>query len=151
MQLLMFPAAVQVIDKIRNNPEDRRIVLTAWNPAALPDMALPPCHMFCQARAPNCYTTSWSPVLAIVAWLEMRTYCVDTCVLMINISRALCVAQSPMSLSCAVRVTSLHYQSDTAVARTHLGTEVCWQLCCSSTWLKASYHVRCTSAAVTLA
>ncbi|KAL3150606.1 hypothetical protein ABBQ32_000413 [Trebouxia sp. C0010 RCD-2024] len=38
----------QVIDKIRHNPEDRRIVLTAWNPAALPEMALPPCHMFCQ-------------------------------------------------------------------------------------------------------
>ena len=40
---------MQVINKIRHNPEDRRIVLTAWNPAALPEMALPPCHMFCQA------------------------------------------------------------------------------------------------------
>ena len=40
---------MQVIDKIRHSPEDRRIVLTAWNPTALPEMALPPCHMFCQA------------------------------------------------------------------------------------------------------
>ena len=37
-----------VIDKVRNSPDDRRIVLSAWNPAALHDMALPPCHMFCQ-------------------------------------------------------------------------------------------------------
>lgn len=37
-----------VIETIRTNPTDRRIVISAWNPAALPDMALPPCHMFAQ-------------------------------------------------------------------------------------------------------
>jgi dihydrofolate reductase/thymidylate synthase len=38
----------QVIHTIKTNPNDRRIVLTAWNPADLGIMALPPCHMFCQ-------------------------------------------------------------------------------------------------------
>eukprot|EP00890_Picochlorum_soloecismus_P005797 jgi/Picsp_1/6218/NSC_03572-R1_dihydrofolate reductase-thymidylate synthase len=38
----------EIIRKIKTNPTDRRLVLTAWNPLALPKMALPPCHMFCQ-------------------------------------------------------------------------------------------------------
>ncbi|KAA8499242.1 Bifunctional dihydrofolate reductase-thymidylate synthase 1 [Porphyridium purpureum] len=37
-----------VIDTLRTNPNDRRMVMSAWNPAALSQMALPPCHMFAQ-------------------------------------------------------------------------------------------------------
>ena len=39
---------VQVINTIKNNPQSRRIVMTAWNPAAIKDMALPPCHILAQ-------------------------------------------------------------------------------------------------------
>jgi len=38
----------ECIHKIRHNPTDRRIILSAWNPSDLKLMALPPCHMFCQ-------------------------------------------------------------------------------------------------------
>jgi len=42
-----------VIHKLKTNPNDRRIVMTAWNPADLEQMALPPCHMFCQFYVAN--------------------------------------------------------------------------------------------------
>lgn len=38
----------EVIHKIKTKPYDRRIILSAWNPADLEKMALPPCHMFAQ-------------------------------------------------------------------------------------------------------
>ena len=43
-----FDQLMDVIDKIKNNPDDRRIILSAWNPSDLKKMALPPCHMFAQ-------------------------------------------------------------------------------------------------------
>lgn len=43
-----FDQLLDIIDKIKNNPNDRRIVLSAWNPSDLKLMALPPCHMFAQ-------------------------------------------------------------------------------------------------------
>ena len=34
----------QLMDKLKNNPDDRRMMVSAWNIADIPGMCLPPCH-----------------------------------------------------------------------------------------------------------
>ncbi len=36
------------IEKLKTNPSDRRLIVSAWNPGEIDDMALPPCHMLFQ-------------------------------------------------------------------------------------------------------
>lgn len=42
-----------IVERIKTDPNDRRLIVTAWNPGELDQMALPPCHMMFQFFVAN--------------------------------------------------------------------------------------------------
>jgi thymidylate synthase len=47
-QVATVDQLAEVIEKIKKDPTDRRLIVSAWNPGEISEMALPPCHMFFQ-------------------------------------------------------------------------------------------------------
>jgi len=43
----------EVIERIKKNPTDRRLLVSAWNPGELDEMSLPPCHVMFQFFVDN--------------------------------------------------------------------------------------------------
>lgn len=44
---------MEVVKALKQNPDSRRIIISAWNPPRIKDMALPPCHAFVQFYVAN--------------------------------------------------------------------------------------------------
>ncbi|KAF6143612.1 hypothetical protein GIB67_012411 [Kingdonia uniflora] len=80
-----FDQLLDVIDKIRNNPDDRRIILSAWNPSDLKLMALPPCHMFAQFYVANgelsCQMYQRSADMGLGVPFNIASYALLTCMI----------------------------------------------------------------------
>ncbi|KAK8938894.1 Bifunctional dihydrofolate reductase-thymidylate synthase [Platanthera zijinensis] len=80
-----FDQLSDVIEKIRKNPDDRRIVLSAWNPSDLKKMALPPCHMFAQFYVENgelsCQMYQRSADMGLGVPFNIASYSLLTCMI----------------------------------------------------------------------
>ena len=67
-----------VIDLIKNNPDSRRMVVTAWNPSVLDEIALPSCHAFFIFSVTNgklnCHLTQRSGDIALGIPFNLACY-----------------------------------------------------------------------------
>ncbi|KAH9696285.1 Bifunctional dihydrofolate reductase-thymidylate synthase [Citrus sinensis] len=103
-----FDQLLDVINKIKNNPNDRRIVLSAWNPFDLKLMALPPCHMFAQFYVANgelsCQMYQRSADMGLGVPFNIASYALLTCMI-----AHVCGMYSPQKL---VSLCSLHIQAE---------------------------------------
>ncbi len=68
----------RVVTMLRNNPESRRIVVTAWHPGLLDEMALPPCHIMFIFNVTNgrlnCHLTQRSGDVALGIPFNLACY-----------------------------------------------------------------------------
>jgi len=81
-----FDQLAWVIHMIKNAPTSRRIVMSAWNPLDVPDMALPPCHVMCQFYVgPNqelsCQMYQRSCDLGLGVPFNIASYALLTCMI----------------------------------------------------------------------
>lgn len=74
-----------ILNQLRTNPDSRRLILSAWNPNQLHEMALPPCHYAAQFRVINsklsCMLTMRSNDVFLGAPFNIASYALLTHIL----------------------------------------------------------------------
>lgn len=75
----------QIIHTLRTNPNDRRMIMSAWNPAAVNEMALPPCHLMVQFYVANnelsCLMFQRSADMGLGVPFNIASYALLTCLI----------------------------------------------------------------------
>jgi hypothetical protein len=136
----------EVIHKIKTNPSDRRIVLSAWNPEALCEMALPPCHMFCQFYVANgelsCTMYQRSCDLGLGVPFNIASYALLTRL----------IAQVPFCWTVHPEATCHHLHRNDAMTNVHCRCAICspatlctcWEMhmCTPTMWMRCMSSCR---------
>lgn len=80
-----FDQIAYIVDMLKNNPQSRRIVLTAWHPANAAVSTLPPCHYTCvfnvQGNKLNAHLTQRSGDIALGVPFNIASYSLLTFIL----------------------------------------------------------------------
>ncbi|KAJ9128792.1 hypothetical protein P3X46_034474 [Hevea brasiliensis] len=76
-----FDQLLDVIDKIKNNPDDRRIILSAWNPSDLKLMALPLPHFYVANGELSCQMYQRSADMGLGVPFNIASYALLTCMI----------------------------------------------------------------------
>jgi thymidylate synthase len=113
-----------VLDLLQNDPFSRRILVSAWNPSQLDQVALPPCHMMFQfyvdqinnERYLSCHFIHRSQDLLLGSPFNIFSYAVLTYIL------ALKSNMKPLKLVMTVSDTHI-YKSHVEAMKTQLGRE----------------------------
>ncbi|QKE44490.1 putative thymidylate synthase [Yalta virus] len=75
----------KIIKTIRTNPDDRRMIMSAWNPVDIPEMALPPCHCLAQFYVANgelsCQMYQRSADMGLGVPFNIASYSLLTCLI----------------------------------------------------------------------
>lgn len=75
----------ELIKKIKTNPADRRLIISAWNPSDLPMMALPPCHVMAQfyvdGNRLSCQMYQRSCDMGLGVPFNIASYALLTCII----------------------------------------------------------------------
>ncbi|KAG6779535.1 hypothetical protein POTOM_015927 [Populus tomentosa] len=125
-----FDQLLDVIDKIKNNPNDRRIIISAWNPSDLKLMALPPCHMFAQFYVANgelsCQMYQRSADMGLGVPFNIASYALLTCIIAhvcdvhVQSSETVSVGKSEDTHTNLIPGDFVHVIGDAHVYHTHI-------------------------------
>jgi thymidylate synthase len=99
----------QLIEQIKNNPDSRRLIVSAWNVADIPQMKLPPCHALFQFYVADgklsCQLYQRSADIFLGVPFNIASYALLTHMIAQQAGLALVTLSGPAVIATCIRIT----------------------------------------------